>query len=97
MADRKKLALLRRYLHENVASGQGGVHRVHDRSNMNAQHWPLLIAKYHNSDLAALQVLLMSKVLLCGNQYFKPAASAALSKLPFDNVLQPCSAAVLTV
>ena len=32
---------------------------------------PLLVAENHNSDLAALEVLLMSEVLVGSNQYFK--------------------------
>ena len=56
---------------KNVASRRGGVHRIHNGFNMNAQHLPLLVAKDHNRDPATLQVLLMNEVLVRCNQYFK--------------------------
>ena len=73
--------LFSRYLHDNVASGQGSVHRVHYSSNMNAQHRPLLVAKNHNSDLATLQVLLVSKILVGGNQYFKTSRLSRIEQV----------------
>lgn len=73
--------LFSRYLHDNVASGPGGVHRFHDGSNMNAQHRPLLVAENHNSDLAILQALLMSEVLIGGNQYFKTSGFSRIKQI----------------
>ena len=73
--------LFSRYLHENVGSGQGGVHCVHDGSNMNAQHRPLLVAENHNRDLAALQVLLVSEILVGGNQYFKTSGLSRIEQI----------------
>ena len=74
-------AYLAGYFHENVASGPGSVHRVHDGSNMNAQRRPLLVAENHNSDLAALQVLLISEVLVGGNQYFKTSGFSRIKQI----------------
>jgi hypothetical protein len=63
-SNKPALGLFSWYIYENVASWQGGVHRVYDRSNIDAQHRPLLVAKDHNSDFAALQVLLVNEILV---------------------------------
>ena len=84
--------LFSRYLHNNIASGQDGVHRVHDGLNVNTQHRPLLLAKDHTSDLAALEVLLVSKILVSGNQYFK---TSGLSRIELRCRSITCSNLVL--
>jgi hypothetical protein len=48
---------------------------------MNAQHRPLLVAENHNSDLATLQVLLVSKILVGGNQYFKTSRLSRIEQV----------------
>jgi hypothetical protein len=46
-----------------------------------AQHRPLLVAKDHNSDFAALQVLLVNEILVGSNQYFKTTGLSRIEQV----------------
>jgi hypothetical protein len=60
---------------------------------MSPQHRPLLVAKDHDRDLPALQVLLVSEILVGGDQYFK---TSGLSRIYIANCRSiTCSSLVL--
>jgi len=56
------------YIHFGITAGCGCIHSGYDPFNVAAQSRPLLIADNHERDFPALQVLLVTQVLVSGQQ-----------------------------
>jgi hypothetical protein len=74
-------ALLERDVHLGIAAPCGSVHCRDDSIDMAVHGRPLRIAKYHNGDFAACEILLVLNVFISGQENVEPSFFSRLQQL----------------